>query len=291
MGTSSEKYLTAIHYQKQTRVKILVPHWFDDVVRLGASTIPTLPYEWPDPKALQLATLSPKGRRSHKPPGDKASLYKSVVLGTSEDGEIPENLGKAAERVDVWKGKRILLSVSLGLNPGRREAVVAGVKRHGGVVVDAKNASDETKKVEDVDVLITKFRAGAAYFKVVPPALKHSPTNHIRQALKRSGVIVGNLCWLFHVQTIRAISPPTDQLLHYPTPSEKIEGFEKHVSAARKYHPSVVHRQTLGNHCHKLYGRGPGISQTHDRGYGSAFHAKHVYAKYRSHRRIVSVMP
>jgi len=174
MGATSEKYLTALHYQKDTRVKILVPHWFDDVVRLGVATVPTLQYEWPDPKALQLAPPSP-GKRAHKPPEEKASLYKSVVLGTSEDTKIPENMGKTAERIDVWKGKRILLSVSLGLNPGRRTAVIAGVKRFGGVVVDVKGAGDEAKKVDDVDVLITRFRVGAAYFKVILPPLKHIP--------------------------------------------------------------------------------------------------------------------
>ena len=174
MDTTSDKYLTAMHYQKETLVKVLVPHWFDDVVRLGIATIPTLQYEWPDPKVLQLSS-SPEGKRGHKPPEVKASLYKSIVLGTAEDTVIPENLGKAAERINVWKGKRILLSVSLGLNPGRREAVVAGVKRFGGVVVDANNASDEAKKVDRVDVLITKFRAGTAYFKVIFPLLKRVP--------------------------------------------------------------------------------------------------------------------
>ena len=167
MGTTSEKYHTAVHYQDQTRIKVLVPHWFDDVVRLGNATIPTLQYEWPDPKVLRLSSPSPTGKRTHKPPEEKVSLYKSVVLGTSEDGQIPANLGKAAERIDVWKGKRILLSTTLGLNSGRREAVVAGVKRFGGVVVDVKDTGDEAKKVEDVDVLITKFRAGVAYFKVI----------------------------------------------------------------------------------------------------------------------------
>ena len=175
MGTTSEKYLTALHYQPDTRVKILVPHWFDDVVRLGVATVPTLQYEWPDPKVLQLAPPSPGGKRGHKLPEEKASLYKSIVLGTSDDTEIPENMGKAAERVNVWKGKRILLSVSLGLSLGRRAAVVAGVKRFGGVVIDVENASDEVKKVENVDVLITKFRVGAAYFKVILPLPKYVP--------------------------------------------------------------------------------------------------------------------
>jgi len=241
MGTTSDKYQTAFHYQEQTRVKVLVPHWFDDVVRLGIATIPTLQYEWPDPKVLQLAPPSPKGKRTHKPPAEKLSLYKSVVLGNSED-EIPENLGRAAERVDVWKGKRILLSVSLGLNPGRREAVVAGVKRFGGIVIDVKSASNETNKVDDADILITKFRAGGAYFKVISSRNgMYSLANHIYQALKRTGVIIGNLCWLFHVQTIRAVSPPTDQLLHYPVPSKQIEGFDKHVGQTRKGHWYMVH--------------------------------------------------
>lgn len=175
MGNTSEKYLTALHYQHDTRVKILVPHWFDDVVRLGVATVPTIQYEWPDPKMLQLAPPPPEGKRGHKLPEEKASLYKSIVLGTSEDTKIPENMGKEAERIDVWKGKRILLSVSLGLSPGRRAAVVAGVKRFGGVIVDAKSANDEAKKVEKVDVFITKFRVGAAYFKVILLSLKHIP--------------------------------------------------------------------------------------------------------------------
>ena len=166
MGTMSEKYLTAVHYQKQTRVKILVPHWFDDVVRLGVAAIPTLPYEWPNPKVLRLISLSPDSKRNYKPSEDKLSLYKSIVLGNSVNGDIPENIGKASEHFNIWEGRRILLSVSLGLNPGRREAVIAGVKRYGGVVISVESANDETKKVEDVDVLITKFRTGSAYFKV-----------------------------------------------------------------------------------------------------------------------------
>lgn len=169
MGTTSEKYLTALHYQKDTRIKIIVPHWFDDVVRLGVATIPTLQYEWPNPKVLQLVPSPPEGKRNHKPPEDKASLYKSIVLGTLDDPGIPEKMTKAGERVDIWKGKRILLSLSLGLNPGRREAVVAGVKRFGGVTINIKNPSDEAKKVENADVLVTKYRAGAAYFKVTLP--------------------------------------------------------------------------------------------------------------------------
>ena len=170
-GTASEKYLTAVYYQKETRIKILAPQWFDDVVRLGVPTILTFPYEWPDPEVLHLFPLPPVGESSCKAIEAKASLYKSVIFGTSAEWEIPENLGKAAEYVDVWKGKRILFSVSLGLNSDRREALITGVRRYGGVVIDVKNAGDEVEKIdhEEVDVLVTKFRAGASYFKVISP--------------------------------------------------------------------------------------------------------------------------
>lgn len=153
MGKTSEKYLTAVYYQNQTHVKILVPQWFDEVVRLGISTIPTLPYEWPDPEVLKIGSPSPEGDRSHE---------------LLEEGSITDDPGETVGGVNVWKGKRILLSVNLGLNPGRWEAVIAGVKRCGGVVIDIKNVDDEEEKAEEADVLITKFRAGAGYFEVTP---------------------------------------------------------------------------------------------------------------------------
>lgn len=34
-------------------MKILLPHWFDDVVTLGIGNLPTEGYEWPDPELLR----------------------------------------------------------------------------------------------------------------------------------------------------------------------------------------------------------------------------------------------
>ena len=53
LTSSSDKYTTALHFKNETHMKILLPHWFDDVVTLGIGSLPTEGYEWPDPELLR----------------------------------------------------------------------------------------------------------------------------------------------------------------------------------------------------------------------------------------------
>ena len=53
MTLSSSKYATAMHYQGTTRIKVVLPHWFDDTIRLGTGKLGTEPYEWPGVKMLK----------------------------------------------------------------------------------------------------------------------------------------------------------------------------------------------------------------------------------------------
>jgi twin BRCT domain len=233
LGTTSEKYQTAIHYQKDTRVKVIVPHWFDDVVRLGIANIPTLQYEWPDPQVIRPGnSLSQDVKHTRKPSETQSSLFKSAILGNTSDSKIPDNIGAGADQHNVWNEKKILLSRTLDLSPGRLEALKAGIERFGGFVVDdPRSLHDEANKVGEADVLITRYRSGAAYIKVCN-ALHSSLTSGLTycQALKSKQKLVGSLAWLFYVHTSLVITPPTDQLLHYPIYENKILGFERHVS-------------------------------------------------------------
>ena len=52
ISPGSPKYETALSYQKHTGIKILLPHWFDDVIRLGNRKLPTIEYEWPEARIL-----------------------------------------------------------------------------------------------------------------------------------------------------------------------------------------------------------------------------------------------
>ena len=45
---TSDRYLTALHHQRATRVCILAPHWFDDTYLLQRR-VSEEDYEWPDP--------------------------------------------------------------------------------------------------------------------------------------------------------------------------------------------------------------------------------------------------
>jgi hypothetical protein len=61
-----------------------------------------------------------------------------------------------------WSGRKIFLSVSLGLSDGRREAVEAGIKCVGVWLWDI----EEHGKIVGIDILITRYRHGVAYLKV-----------------------------------------------------------------------------------------------------------------------------
>ena len=48
----SPKYSTAMHYQAQTGIKVVLPHWFDDCVKMG-KRVDERPYEWPEVRVLK----------------------------------------------------------------------------------------------------------------------------------------------------------------------------------------------------------------------------------------------
>ncbi|KAK7677914.1 hypothetical protein QCA50_019104 [Cerrena zonata] len=54
LSTGSAKYETAVRFQKTINIKVLVPHWFDDSVRLGVRGLATGPYEWPAPTVFKV---------------------------------------------------------------------------------------------------------------------------------------------------------------------------------------------------------------------------------------------
>lgn len=160
---------------------MLLPHWFDDAVRLGLGGLDTTPYEWPDPVLLRGPGEADnndnddtaKKSASRKLDVEKRVLYKTaslwtpssslppVVLPSSSSSESPQ---QEAPTKDVWQGRRVLLGSSLELVGGRKEAVEAGVKRGGGLIVNG--SGKEVDLVEECDVFVTRFRSGKAYVKV-----------------------------------------------------------------------------------------------------------------------------
>ena len=213
ISRDSDKYATAFQHKEQTGIKILLPHWFDDVVRLGIGTLSTEVYEWPNPPFLQSSDQKPsalegKERKSQLEKSEvKRTMYATAALfapsncptQSARSPSPPVDAESLVERNphlggighhDVWKGKRFLLSRTLQLYGTRREAVQIGIERSGGEVlrfegddeveedrveVSGKKKMSRHEKlrrrreadlVEQVDILITRWRHGRSYAEV-----------------------------------------------------------------------------------------------------------------------------
>ena len=180
-------------------MKVVLPHWFDDSFK-AQHLMDTAPYEFPEPSLLnpQPRRTSIEGPTLSK---DQKTLLRSIELaenGTSK--RLKEDLkGK------VWQGRKILLSATLALEAGRRETVEDLIERTGGIVVRTTTPLLEEDAMEEVDVLVTRYREGSAYLR----ALQLHKT-------------IGTLAWLFHVEYSGSFVSPTKHLLHFPVRSHKI---------------------------------------------------------------------
>ncbi|KAF7361822.1 hypothetical protein MVEN_00526500 [Mycena venus] len=221
----SEKYAIAMKHQDTTHMKVLLPHWFDDATRLGSGKLSTLPYEWPDPKVLhplptvEETKIEKAARSSRRLSATKHMLYKTAIWNPDKEGPFP---GPAEPAGEVWDGRKILLSSSLGLEDEKRHAVEGAVEAAGGLILYAPAHADEEEendRVPECDVLITRWRAGKAFFTAIT-----------------KGKIVGTLNWLFYVHATGILSSPMDQLLHYPVRKvPPLHNFARHQITVTNY--------------------------------------------------------
>src|SRR5258708_40180897 len=85
LNPDSFKYTTAMHYREETGIRVVLPHWFDDAVRLGMGNLPTKPYEWPDPELLKGADGLVADQESIKAKGKAA-------LAELEQNDVKRNM-------------------------------------------------------------------------------------------------------------------------------------------------------------------------------------------------------
>ncbi|KAF5393226.1 hypothetical protein D9757_000723 [Collybiopsis confluens] len=205
LASDSEKYESALRYQAQLpgTLSILLPQWFDDVIRLGSKLDVTL-YEWPKPLVLQPSTSS-ASKKSQEFESSRKALFSTVGLDPA----------KAATKISpkpVFEGRKILLGNSVPFGT-RRKTVESLIEHAGGQIIPLEGDSDEQEEVEKVsecDIFITQYRHDPAYFKAA-----------------RGKKTIATLTWVFNVICAGTLSPPLDQLLHYPIPKKPIEGFDK----------------------------------------------------------------
>ncbi|RFU35403.1 hypothetical protein B7463_g997, partial [Scytalidium lignicola] len=186
--------------EKKLKAKIVLPHWFDDCLKLG-KRIDEVPYLLPNPEvfsktadeSVQIPRISTlEGATSPRP----------KYLPTPTDSPDKRCL-------DVFKGKNVMLSDDLGLGNRLRGVIEQLIEGGGGSM---------TNSVHDANMYVCHYREGRDYVFAC-----------------RDGKDVGNLSWLYHLITHNEWTSPLRRLLHYPLPKGGIPGFQDYRITLSNY--------------------------------------------------------
>ncbi|KAJ5280973.1 hypothetical protein N7478_006345 [Penicillium angulare] len=207
---------------KKLRIKIILPHWFDDCLKLG-QRIDERPYILPDPEILRADPDDPIRGFGNKGLAG-ASTPEPAALPTQSNGVEGTN------QRNVFDGKCIMLSPDLSIGTHLLESIEAVVKRGGATM---------TGNVAEADWIICRFREGFVY-----------------RTASRLGKEVGNLAWLYSLMTFNEYTRPLSRMLHYPVSRAPIPGFKglkislsNYVGEARIYLENLI--AAAGGECTK----------------------------------------
>ncbi|EGC41268.1 BRCT domain-containing protein [Histoplasma capsulatum var. duboisii H88] len=173
-------------------IKIVLPHWFDDCIKLGRR-IDERPYLLPDPEILRLRHNAPV----------RITENKNIIGASTPEPKLPspESLREEVRSdLNVFEGKTVMLSEDLEIAARLRNCLEDLIVEGGGQV---------TNNVRQTNLYICRYREGEKY-----------------RVASRLGKDVGNLSWLFHLITHNSWISPLRRLLHYPLSRHGIPGFD-----------------------------------------------------------------
>lgn len=193
LTNGSAKYETAMHFRDITGVKILVPHWVDDSVRLGIRDLSTEEYEWPEPRVFKVGWENVSGaanaqamkeeKKSEKLSAEKRAFFETALIPLHNTNGLTTSSSSSSQ--NVWNGYKIMLTSGLDLNRSQRSAHEADIRREGGEVVEWSDRADELEKVDEADIVIMRYRSGPVYVKVRTSFLSTLPRSTVFKFLTR----------------------------------------------------------------------------------------------------------
>lgn len=172
--------------------KIVLPHWFDDCLKLGRR-IREEPYLLPN------AEIQMKDSIEHIdiPVGPDMSYSHSHPEGPPRD-QPPMTRGAT-----TFDRKKVMLGSDLGLSL-RLHRVICGI------IVQAKG--EVVQRVDDANVYVGHWREGEEYLEA-----------------SQKGFFVGNLTWLYWMFAHGQWTNPLTRLLHYPVARGGLPGMSQAV--------------------------------------------------------------
>ncbi|EPS45614.1 hypothetical protein H072_396, partial [Dactylellina haptotyla CBS 200.50] len=183
--------------EKGLNVKMVMPHWFDDCLRLNRR-IDEAPYMFPDPAIMVAKASDPLP-------------YPAVDLTHIHDHKEKQDPDPKSMRnkTDIFQGKCWYFSSDLGLNEKLQRTLIDIVKQGSGKIA---------QQIEDANVLICPWRDGDDYIYA-----------------SKKGIDVGNLTWLYWMTTREEWVSPRRYLLHYPKARIPIPGMENMLISVSNY--------------------------------------------------------
>jgi hypothetical protein len=187
--------------QKRMNVKLVLPHWIDDCVRLGRK-ISERPYTLP---ATELHTATP----SSKIPYAYGATPVRGALDAHPTSSPPPSPSVTRKLQSVFEKTKVALSKDLGIAPRHREVLEDTIRNGGGKVVNTAT---------QCTIFVCRYREGTEY-----------------QAAARAGKHVGSLSWLYYLITTDRWSSPFRKLLHYPLAPKGVPGMQDFKISVSNY--------------------------------------------------------
>jgi hypothetical protein len=181
---------------KRLDCKIVIPHWFDDCLRLRRR-ISVEKYLLPDPEVLR--------RDLDSPPVAVNNPDIETAMRLTPDPEVLDE----AKPARVFQKRKVMLSHDLNLGKGIRGSIEQIITGGGGSMVD---------HLDDADIYVCQYREDDNFADAC-----------------RAGKEVGSLNWLYHLIAHDRWTNPLLRLLHFPIPLHGIPGFENFVIAVSNY--------------------------------------------------------
>lgn len=184
-----------IAMDKNLPCKMVLPHWFDDCLKLGRK-INERPYLHPDPEYLRKDNTT-KVRDSN------SGLLEGATVATPPSGTPlstpPCSPSASRKNLNALMSRNVKLGQDLQLSQHLHETLEA--------LIDHSGATT-TNDVDEAQIYIGHYRDGEDYIKA-----------------SRAGTEVANLSWLYHVINRNKYVSPLAKLLHYPVPRDGLPGF------------------------------------------------------------------
>ena len=218
---------------KGLRCKIVLPHWFDDCLRLGKK-ISENPYMFPDPELL--GRNSNHAVQINNSPQLKGAI--TAIPSGTPSFRLPPSPSKSRKNLNALMSKNIFICDDLQIEDRLHKTLEGLINHSGGLVTD---------NVDDSDIYVGHFRDGSEYV-----------------AASQAGKVVANLSWLYHVINRNRYTDPLSKLLHYPVPRDGLPGFQNMKICISNYSGAArIYLENLIKHCGAEYTKVMKMDNTH----------------------------